>query len=74
MADRPWTNQLYPACKGFAFRLPDLSGERVRNELLRLLNATNPLPSIELMIETNVMDAVLGRVRSAQGLAGLCGI
>ena len=70
----PLDESALSACKGFAFRLPDLSGVRVRHELLRLLDATNPLPSIELMIETNVMDAVLGRGRSAQGLAGLCGI
>jgi len=62
------------ACKGFAFRLSDLSGERVRHEMLRLLDAPNPLPSIELMVETNVIDAVLGRGRAASLLAGLCEI
>ena len=59
------------ACRGFAFRIPDLSGERIRYELLRLLAADNPLPSIELMIETDVFDAVLGRGRQIQCLAGL---
>ena len=59
------------ACRGFAFRIPDLSGERIRHELLRLLAADNPLPSIELMIETDVFDAVLGRGRQIQCLAGL---
>jgi poly(A) polymerase len=60
------------ACRGFAFRIPDLSGERIRYELLRLLAADNPMPSIELMIETDVIDAVLGRGRQIQRLAGLC--
>ena len=59
------------ACRGFAFRIPDLSGERIRHELLRLLAADNPLPSIELMIETDVFDAVLGRGQQIQCLAGL---
>jgi poly(A) polymerase len=62
------------ACKGFAFRLPDLSGERIRRELLLLLKAPNPLPSLKLMIETNVLDAVLGRGYSANLLKGLCKI
>ena len=62
------------ACKGFAFRLTDLSGERIRRELLLLLKAPNPLPSLKLMIETNVLDAVLGRGYSASLLNGLCKI
>ena len=49
------------ACRGFAFRIPDLSGERVRHELLRLLEAADPLPSLRLMQETGVIDAVLRR-------------
>ena len=60
------------ACRGFAFRIPDLSGERVRHELLRLLEAADPLPSLRLMQETNVIDAVLGRGRRLDLLAGLC--
>ena len=38
----PLDESALSACKGFAFRLPDLSGERVRHELLRFLDATNP--------------------------------
>ena len=60
------------ACRGFAFRIPDLSGERVRHELLRLLEAADPLPSLRLMQETGVIDAVLGRGRRFDLLAGLC--
>jgi poly(A) polymerase len=62
------------ACRGFAFRIPDLSGERIRHELLRLLAADDPMSSIELMIETDVIDAVLGRGRQIQRLASLCAI
>ena len=62
------------ACKGFAFRISDLSGERLRHELLLLLEAPHPLPSLNLMIETNVIDAVLGRGYSASLLTGLCQI
>ncbi len=60
------------ACRGFAFRIPDLSGERVRHELLLLLEAADPLPSLRLMQETGVIDAVLGRGRRFDLLAGLC--
>ncbi len=60
------------ACRGFAYRIPDLSGERVRHELLRLLEAVDPLPSLQLMQETDVIDAVLGRGRRLDLLAGLC--
>jgi len=62
------------ACRGFAFRIPDLSGERIRHEVLRLLAAADPMPSIELMVETDVIDAVLGRGRQTKRLAGLCAI
>jgi poly(A) polymerase len=62
------------ACRGFAFRIPDLSGERIRHELLRLLAADNPMPSIKLMVETDVIDAVLGRGWQTERLAGLCAI
>ena len=60
------------ACRGFAYRIPDLSGERVQHELLRLLEAADPLPSLRLMQETDVIDAVLGRGRRLDLLAGLC--
>ena len=60
------------ACRGFAYQIPNLSGERVRHELLRLLEAADPLPSLRLMQETDVIDAVLGRGRRLNLLAGLC--
>lgn len=62
------------ACRGFAFRIPDLSGERIRHEVLRLLAAAEPMPSIELMVETDVIDAVLGRGRQIKRLGGLCAV
>ena len=68
----PPDTEALEACRGFAHRVPDLSGERVCHELLRLLEAANPLPSLRLMQETDVIDAVLGRGRRLDLLAGLC--
>ena len=59
------------ACRGFAYRIPDLSGERVRYEMLRLLSADDPRASLELMSETDVIDAVLGRGANLALLKGL---
>lgn len=59
------------ACRGFAYRIPDLSGERVRHEMLRLLSADDPAASLELMVETDVIDAVLGRGTDLSLLKGL---
>lgn len=59
------------ACRGFAYRIPDLSGERIRHEILRLLEAPDPLPSLRLMQETDVIDAVLGRGRTLDLLTAL---
>lgn len=47
------------ACRRLASRLPNLSGERVRVELLKLLAAPNPMPTLVLMQETNVLQAFL---------------
>ena len=47
------------ACRALAPRLPDLSGERVRAELLKLLLAPDPLPALRLMGDTDVFAHVL---------------
>ena len=48
------------ACRGFAYRIPNLSGERIWSEFKRLLATQKPMSSIILMSETGVIDTVLG--------------
>ncbi len=46
------------ACKALVSLLPTLSTERVRVELLKLLNAPDPLPTWRLMAEIGVFNAL----------------
>ncbi|MEQ9350447.1 MAG: CCA tRNA nucleotidyltransferase [Alphaproteobacteria bacterium] len=46
--------QAVEACRAMVDRLPALSGERVRAELLRLLLAGDPLPALTLMADIGV--------------------
>src|SRR6266851_1971135 len=59
------------ACRKLAGLLPGLSGERVAAELLKLLSAPDPLPTIELMIEDGVLAVLLPEARRRDRLAGL---
>jgi len=47
------------ACAALAHMIPKLSGERIRNEMLRLLEAPDPLPSLGHMRGAKVLDIVL---------------
>jgi poly(A) polymerase len=47
------------ACRAAAPKLPTLSGERVRMELLKLFAAPNPGPAVDLMMETGVLAQIL---------------
>ena len=54
-----------------ADRLEILSRERVRQEVLSLLAAPDPLPALELMRETEVMDHILPGVGDLTRIGGL---
>jgi poly(A) polymerase len=43
-------------------RIADISAERVRDELVRLLATPDPRPGIEILVETGIADAVLPEV------------
>ncbi len=43
------------ACKKYAEKINNLSGERIRNELLKLLSCPNPAPALHSMMETGVL-------------------
>jgi poly(A) polymerase len=59
------------ACAAAAGSLGRLSGERVRNELLKTLAAPDPLPALRLMAETGVLAAVLPEAHGFERLAAL---
>ncbi|MBF0249917.1 MAG: CCA tRNA nucleotidyltransferase, partial [Alphaproteobacteria bacterium] len=47
------------ACRKLAPRLPELSGERVRGELFRILMAPNPADTVTLMRAERVLEHIL---------------
>jgi poly(A) polymerase len=59
------------ACRKLAHLLPGLSGERIAAELLKLLSAPDPLPTIDLMLEDGVLAVLLPEGRRRDRLAGL---
>jgi len=48
----------YAACVKLAHLLPSLSGERIRQELLRLLEAHDPLPALERMTAAGIWPEI----------------
>jgi poly(A) polymerase len=59
------------ACRKLAGLLPGLSGERVAAELLKLLAAPDPLPTIEMMAADGVLAVLLPEAGRRDRLAGL---
>ena len=59
------------ACKDAAHAIPSLSGERVRDEMMELLWAPNPVPALDSMQEAGVLSSVLPEARSTERLARL---
>jgi poly(A) polymerase len=51
------------ACAALAQRLPGLSGERVRNETLKLLAAPDPMPAVRLLAEAGVLPHFMPEAR-----------
>lgn len=62
------------ACRALAPLLPGLSGERVEAELLKLLAAANPLPSLSMMAKDGVLDQLLPQHRPLAVLRRLIAI
>ena len=66
----PMNSEALVACRKLAPRLKELSGERVRGELLRILMAPNPADTITLMKAEIILKQILpeagdvGRLRS----------
>jgi poly(A) polymerase len=47
------------ACRAAAHLLPKLSAERVAQELVKLLETTDPIPALRMMQEDRVLDVIL---------------
>lgn len=62
------------ACRRLAPLLPTLSGERLQQETLRLLEAPDPLPVLALMKDAGVLAAYLVEARRLDRLRALIGI
>ena len=58
-------------CRASTPLLPTLSGERVQAELLKLLGAKDPLPSLTMMQEDGVFARILPKTRSLEVMARL---
>src|SRR6185503_18082374 len=59
------------ACRASTPLLPTLSGERVQAELLKLLGASDPLPSLSMMQEDGVLQRILPKTRDLDVVARL---
>src|SRR3546814_6830112 len=57
--------------RALAPRLAQLSGERNRAELLRLLEAPAPLPVLEIMIGDGLLESILPEIAGTAVLASL---
>lgn len=56
---RPINGKAVLACRTLAHRLPELSGERIRGELFRILTGPNPADTVTLMRAERVLDYIL---------------
>ena len=59
------------ACHRAAPGLARLSGERIRNEIMKLLAAGDPAPTLGMMIADGILESVLPQLRDVATLASL---
>ena len=59
------------ACRAAAPELRRLSGERIQAEMVRLLEAEDPVPALRLMVETGVLGEVIPGPVALERLARL---
>lgn len=52
-------NKAIAACCKFAPYIKDLSGERIESEMIKILSAKNPLHSLELMLNNEILKYVI---------------
>ncbi|MGI9436460.1 MAG: CCA tRNA nucleotidyltransferase [Geminicoccaceae bacterium] len=59
------------ACRRRADGLAKLSGERIQREILKLLSAENPIPSLSLMLENKILEHILPSTHNLEPLTRL---
>ena len=59
------------ACEDAAHAIPSLSGERVRDEMMRLLCAPDPVPTVDSMQEVGVLSLLLPEAQETAHLTRL---
>lgn len=62
------------ACRALAELLPGLSAERVQAEVLRLLEAPDPAPTVAIMIDADIFKPILPEIVDAPRLAALVAV
>jgi poly(A) polymerase len=62
------------ACRALAHLLPNLSAERVAQELVRLLEAPDPVPVLRMMAEDGVLSIILPEARRLDRLQHMIAI
>ena len=67
---KPDTDAL-EACKAAAHMIPSLSGERVRDEMMKLLCTPNPVPTVDSMQEAGVLSLLLPEAQETAHLTRL---
>lgn len=55
----PYDEAAFSACRKFAEKLKEISAERIRHELLRMLSAKEPEDAFIMMKNAHVLDAIL---------------
>ncbi|MET0371158.1 MAG: CCA tRNA nucleotidyltransferase [Sphingobium sp.] len=58
-------SEAYGACRAAASQLMGLSRERIADELLKLLAVEEPVPALRLMVEGDILRAILPEVGAA---------
>jgi len=67
----PPDRQAIEACKKLAYKLSNLSGERIRAETFKLLETNDPATTLSLMSANGILKYVLPEVKQIDRLAGL---
>jgi poly(A) polymerase len=62
------------ACRSLAHLLPTLSAERVAQELMKLLETSDPVPALRMMAEDGVLSMILAEARRLDRLRHMIAI
>lgn len=60
------------ACRKYADKIPDLSKERITQEMFKILSVDCPAEILKIMFDNNVLKGILGNLNQLDVLAQLC--